>query len=54
MNSLLTMAPRINKTMREDLSRAFIKDELNKTLKQMHPTKAPSPDGMPPLLFQLH
>lgn len=38
--------------MSNNLSRDYTEDEVNKTLKQMYLTKAPSPDGMPPLFFQ--
>lgn len=54
MESLLNMEPRINETISTELSRDFTEVEVTKGLKQMHPTKAPNPDGMPPLFFQCH
>lgn len=48
---LLNMEPRINETMDVDLFRDFTKDEICRALKQMHPTKAPDLDGMPPIFF---
>lgn len=48
MDPLLDMDPRIDDTMSSDLTCDFIDEEVVKTLKQMHPSKAPSPDGMPP------
>ncbi|KAK9984588.1 hypothetical protein SO802_034113 [Lithocarpus litseifolius] len=38
--------------MNEELTRTFIAQEIRATLKQMYPLKAPSPDGMPPIVFQ--
>lgn len=37
-----------------DLLQDFTKDEPLLALKHMHPTKAPGPDGIPPLFFQHH
>ena len=34
------------------LSTEFVKEEVDKALKQMDPLKAPGPDGLPPLFFQ--
>lgn len=41
---------RITTRMNEALNRNFIADEVSNVLKQMHPTKALGPDGMPPIL----
>ena len=38
--------------MNEDLIRPYSKDEVRAALFQMHPSKAPEPDGMSPLFFQ--
>lgn len=52
MDSLLDMDPRIDDTMSGDLARDFKDVDVVKALKQMHPSKAPVPDGMPLLFFQ--
>ena len=38
--------------MNQSLDKAFTVSEVHAALKQMHPLKAPSPDGMPPLFYQ--
>ena len=38
--------------MNQGLIAAFTKEEMVTALKQMHPTKAPSPDGMSAIFFQ--
>ena len=38
--------------MNQDLIREFTKEEVEDALKQMHPTKAPRPDGMSAIFFQ--
>ena len=37
---------RVLKDMNESLTRAFTREEVAIALKQIHPTKAPRPDGM--------
>lgn len=54
MDFLLNMEPRIIETMSADFSKDFMEDEISRALKQMHPTKAPDPNGMPPPFFQCH
>lgn len=50
METILTMTNRITEDMREDLALAFNEEESYTSLKQMHPNKASSLNGMPPLL----
>ena len=38
--------------MNNQLLREFREDEVKKALKQMHPTKSPSPDSMHPIFYQ--
>ncbi|XP_022841874.1 uncharacterized protein LOC111365549 [Olea europaea var. sylvestris] len=38
--------------MNIDLIQTFTEIEVSQALKEMHPTKAPGPDSMPPLFFQ--
>ena len=38
--------------MNQSLIKEFTKEEVVATLKQMHPTKAPGPDGMSAIFFQ--
>lgn len=38
--------------MNQSLSKEFTKEEVEEAFKQMHPTKAPGPDGMSAILFQ--
>ena len=43
---------RVTDEMNQGLIVAFTKEEMVTALKQMHPTKAPSPDGMSAIFFQ--
>ena len=44
--------PKVTNRMNEVLLQDFRIAEVEKALKQMHPQKAPGPNGMPPLFFQ--
>ena len=44
--------PKVTLSMNQMLLKPFTGEEVRVALKQMHPLKAPNPDGMPPLFFQ--
>lgn len=43
---------RVTKHMNDLLTRPFTENEIVKALRQMHPSKAPGPDGMNPFFYQ--
>ena len=45
---LQAMQSKVTPQMNQMLDKAFIASEAHVALKQMHPLKAPGPDGMPP------
>lgn len=49
MEFLESMGSWVTKEMNGDLSRCYTVEEVVTALKQMHPSKAPGSDGMPPL-----
>ena len=51
-NLLLAVQPKVTQVMNEWLVQPFVECEVNGTLKQMYPLKAPKPDRMPLLFFQ--
>ncbi|KAL6227352.1 hypothetical protein ACLB2K_001311 [Fragaria x ananassa] len=44
--------PVVTSTMNEELTRVFTEEEVHRALKQMHPYKAPGPDGFSPIFYQ--
>lgn len=52
VDSLDSLGGRASTEMNQDLTREFTQKEIYDALHQMHPSKAPSPDGMPPIFFQ--
>ena len=53
MSEVTDMIPtRVTDEMNQKLISTFTRDEVEAALKQMHPTKAPGPDGMSAIFFQ--
>ena len=50
--SLGVVSQRVTPEMNEALLGEFRAEEVKIALNQMHPTKAPSPDGVSPIFFQ--
>ena len=50
--SLGAVDRKVSDTMNEDLLSDFKAEEVQRALKQMHPTKSLGPDGMSPVFFQ--
>ena len=50
--SLGAVDRKVSDAMNEDLLSDFKAKEVQRALKQMHPTKSPGPDGMSPIFFQ--
>ena len=50
--SLDAVEERMTPEMNEELQKEFKAVEVLNALKQMHPTKAPGPDGMSPIFYQ--
>ena len=49
---IATIPTRVTNEMNQFLTKDFTKEEVEDALKQMHPTKAPGPDGMSAIFFQ--
>lgn len=43
---------RVTKEMNDELTKDYIGEEIVEALSQMHPTKAPGPNGMDPVFYQ--
>jgi len=53
MDAVLNTVPtRVTTDMNAKLCMAYTRDEIEHALKQMHPQKAPGPDGMNPFFYQ--
>ena len=46
------METKVTAKINDSLLQAFQPEEIHATLQQMHPIKSPSPNGMPPIIFQ--
>ena len=42
----------VTESMNEELTKPYNREEVVTAINQMAPSKAPSPDGMPPLFYQ--
>ena len=49
---LETVQPSVSEDMNSQLSKPFSREEVDTTIKEMDPIKAPSLDGMPPIFYQ--
>ena len=49
--SLSAISKRVTTEMNEKLLAVFKAEEVWQALQQMHPTKAPGPDGMSPIFY---
>ena len=47
-----TIPNKVTKDMNQRLIQEFTREEVEAALNQMHPTKAPGPDGMSAIFFQ--
>ena len=50
--SLRAIEERISQEMNNELLKEFMPEEVWRALKQVHPTKSPSPNGMSPIFYQ--
>ena len=44
----------VTDSMNADLAKPYSADEVERAIKDMVPLKAPGPDGMPPLFYQIY
>ena len=49
---VVAIPTRVTEDMNESLTRVFTREEVVTALKQIHPTKAPGPDGMSVIFYQ--
>lgn len=52
MDFLTSLEARIPERLNDELSRPFIAEEIHHAITQMHPSKAPGPNKLPPVFFQ--
>lgn len=50
--ALENICPKVNESMNALLTAPFTESEIHKALFEMHPSKAPGPDGFTALFFQ--
>lgn len=51
---LCHITPSVMEEMNNNLGRPFKDEEIKCAVFQMHPTKAPRPDGVSPMFYQKH